>query len=344
MSVMLDGKLVFVLNLIGFNWPSADEDKLKECARHWREYATELEHTIADSRRILNQVRAENSGESIDALEKHWLEVGGHLRQAQDAAHLVAQGLDEFAVAVEALKVAVAIQLGILAGELAATTGGAVLTFGLAELAVPAEIVGTQIIVRRLTGLAIHKVEQVVVQKFAKAVAEHFLSIKNGLKALKASRTALKDFGKGLVKGGEKDLKNVGASVERDGMDVVKSPSVTPAYKFKLAPADIPKSRSVHFNRANKDLEGALKTNPDVAKRLEDSPGVQERVSSLGGRKNPKGYVWHHSTIDQAGEPGQLDLVSKAQHTEGSPEWNLLHPDGKGGYSEWAIPAGAPKN
>jgi len=206
MSVMLDGKLVFVINLIGFNWPQADEDKLRECARHWREYATELEHTIADSKRTLAQVRGENSGESIDALEKHWLEVGGHLRQAQDAAHLVAQGLDEFAVAVEALKVAVAIQLGILAGELAATTGGAILTFGLAELAAPAEIVGTQIIVRKLTGIAIHKVEQVVVQKFATAVAERFLSIKNGLKALKASRTVLNDFGKGLVKGGEKDL------------------------------------------------------------------------------------------------------------------------------------------
>ena len=95
MSVMLDGKLVFVLNLIGFNWPAADEDKLKECARHWREYAAELEHTIADTKRILAQVRAENSGESIDALEKHWLEVGGHLLQAHDAAHVVAQGLDE---------------------------------------------------------------------------------------------------------------------------------------------------------------------------------------------------------------------------------------------------------
>jgi len=56
------------------------------------------------------------------------------------------------------------------------------------------------------------------------------------------------------------------------------------------------------------------------------------------------GYVWHHATIDQAGEPGHLDLVPKVQHTEGSPEWDHLHPGGKGGYSEWAIPAGAPKN
>ena len=198
MSVMLDGKLVFVLNLIGFNWPAADEDKLKECARHWHEYVAELEHTIADTTRILAQVRAENSGESIDALEKHWLEFGGHLRQAHEAARVVAEGLDEFALAVEALKAAMAIQLGILAGELAATTGAAFLTFGVAEAAAPFEIVATQIIVRKLTGIAIREAEHVVVKKIAKAVTEHFLSIKNGLKALKASPTSLKTFGKAL--------------------------------------------------------------------------------------------------------------------------------------------------
>jgi len=62
MSVMLPGQLVFVLNLIGFNWPTADEDKLKECAQHWREYASELEHLIADHNRIGGRIRAENRG------------------------------------------------------------------------------------------------------------------------------------------------------------------------------------------------------------------------------------------------------------------------------------------
>jgi hypothetical protein len=34
------------------------------------------------------------------------------------------------------------------------------------------------------------------------------------------------------------------------------------------------------------------------------------------------------------------------QHTAGSPFWRLLHtlPNGGGGYSQWAIPAGAPPN
>lgn len=39
-----------------------------------------------------------------------------------------------------------------------------------------------------------------------------------------------------------------------------------------------------------------------------------------------------------------MQLVPKSQHTPGSEFWGVLHPDNKGGYSEWAIPNGAPKN
>ncbi len=198
MSVMLDAKVAFVLNLIGFNWPAADEDKLRQSAHHWREYATELEHAIADTNRILLQVRAENSAESIDALEQHGREFGQHLHQAHDAAGTVAQVLDEFALVVEGLKLKVAAQLLLLAGELTATTGAAFLTFGLAEAAAPEEIIVTQGFMRWVTNVAIQKVERLVADKVAKKVVEHFLSIKNGLKALKALPTTLKKFGKAV--------------------------------------------------------------------------------------------------------------------------------------------------
>lgn len=204
---MLPGDLVFVLNLIGFNWPAADEDKLRQSAQHWREYASELEHVMADTSRILERVRSDNSSESIDALEQHWRDFGEHLSRGHDAAGTVAEVLDEFALVVEGLKLKVVLQLGLLAGELAATTGAAFLTFGVAEAAAPEEIIATQGFMRWVTSVAIQKVECLVADKVAKKVVEHFLSIKNGLKALKASRTALKDFGKGLVRGGEKDLK-----------------------------------------------------------------------------------------------------------------------------------------
>ena len=208
MSIMLPQDLVFVLNLIGFNWPQADEDKLKQSAQHWREYASELEHVIADTNRILAGVRADNSAGSIDALEQHWLDFAQHLHSAHDAAGTVAEVLDDFALAVEVLKGKVVAQLLILAAELAATTGAAFLTFGVAEAAAPEEIVATQGFMRWVTGVAIQKVERLVADKVAKKVVEHFLSIKNGLKALKASRFALKDFAKGLGQGGLNELEH----------------------------------------------------------------------------------------------------------------------------------------
>ena len=212
MSVMLPGDLVFVLNLIGFNWPTADEDKLRQSAQHWREYASELEHVMTDVNQIVEQVKGENSAESIDALEQHWRDFGEHLRKAHDAAGTVAEVLDDFALVVEGLKVAVMVQLGILAGELAATTGAAFLTFGVAEAAAPEEIGITQLIMRGLSREAIQKAERMVAEKVAKTVTEHFLSIKNGLKALKAAPTALKDFGKVAVKDGAKDLEHSAGS------------------------------------------------------------------------------------------------------------------------------------
>jgi hypothetical protein len=208
MSVMLPGDLVFVLNLIGFNWPTADEDKLRESARHWREYASELQAVITDVNQIVEQVKGENSAESIDALEQHWRDFSEHVRKAHDAAGTVAEVLDDFAIAVEVLKGAVVGQLLLLAGELAATTGAAFLTFGVAEAAAPEEILLTQGIMRGFVREAIQKVERLIADKVAKRVVEHFLSIKNGLKALKAAPTVLKDFGKGLVRGGVKDLKH----------------------------------------------------------------------------------------------------------------------------------------
>jgi hypothetical protein len=39
-----------------------------------------------------------------------------------------------------------------------------------------------------------------------------------------------------------------------------------------------------------------------------------------------------------------MQLVPTWQHAPGSIWQRLLHPGGVGGYSEWAIPRGAPRN
>lgn len=105
-------------------------------------------------------------------------------------------------------------------------------------------------------------------------------------------------------------------------------------------------SRSVQNNRANAALEAALADDPALAVRLEElSPGAAEAVSRNGGRATPDGFTWHHahsSTVD--GRIGVMQLVPTEVHAPGSAFQELLHPGGIGGYTEWAIPRGAPTN
>jgi hypothetical protein len=114
----------------------------------------------------------------------------------------------------------------------------------------------------------------------------------------------------------------------------------TVAYETKLHPDDYGRWRGVHKRLANEALHAALVADPEFAANMEKMiPGLFDSVSKVGGRETPKGWVWHHAM-----EPGSMELIPEAQHAPGSAFQHLLHPDGKGGYATWAIPAGAPPN
>ena len=73
--------------------------------------------------------------------------------------------------------------------------------------------------------------------------------------------------------------------------------------------------------------------------------GVHDSVSSVGGRHRPADWTWHHVPSSAAdSRMGVMQLVPREQHAPGSIFQGRLHPNGQGGYSEWAIPAGAPPN
>jgi hypothetical protein len=120
------------------------------------------------------------------------------------------------------------------------------------------------------------------------------------------------------------------------------------AFEMKLPTSVLGKRRSVHFTRANASLDQALGADAQFAKMMDDLiPGVRQAVSSVGGRQTPVGWTWEHVHSTQAGgQVGVMRLVPTYQHTPGSPWWRVIHPQpgAAGGYSEWAIPRGAPKN
>jgi hypothetical protein len=118
------------------------------------------------------------------------------------------------------------------------------------------------------------------------------------------------------------------------------------AWETELDPADWGRRRAVHDNRANASLDTALTADESFAAALDDViPGVHESVSSVGGRSTPDGWTWHHVPSSAAdGRMGVMQLVPTEQHAPGSIFQGAFHPNGQGGYSEWAVPAGAPPN
>jgi hypothetical protein len=120
------------------------------------------------------------------------------------------------------------------------------------------------------------------------------------------------------------------------------------AFEMQLPPEEFGQSREVHFNRANAALDRAMMADSEFAKTMEDLiPGCGASVCTFGGRRTPIGWTWEHASSSTAdGRQGIMRLVPTSQHSPGSPFWRVLHPDegAAGGYSEWAVPAGAPSN
>lgn len=111
------------------------------------------------------------------------------------------------------------------------------------------------------------------------------------------------------------------------------------AYEMQLNESDWVAPRSRHSYLANEALDDAIRSDPRFAQGMEEmSPGISDRVSSVGRRRSPDAsdFTWHHAHPDTVdGRHGVMQLVPKYQHTTGSPFWATLHPDGRGGFSIW---------
>ncbi|WP_067068768.1 CdiA C-terminal domain-containing protein [Carbonactinospora thermoautotrophica] len=180
---MLPGELVFVLDLLGFTWPQADEDKLEDCARAWRDFADEVEHVLADADRVARAVVAENQGVSIAAFEEYWPRLGGgsgQLREAADAARLVADVLEGFAEAVRWAKRLVLAQLVACAASLAA-----------GPLSAAAQQ-GFRLAIRKALDELLERVVRSLLPRLKSEVGEVFARI------LREPRRHLEDFAAGL--------------------------------------------------------------------------------------------------------------------------------------------------
>ncbi|GAA2397338.1 hypothetical protein GCM10010378_44720 [Streptomyces viridochromogenes] len=156
MSMMLPDELEWVLEMLGYRWPTADEDKLRDCAEVWRQFGEKVTELHGTANGAARQVTAHNAGESIDKFVKTYEKFDGggggdgYLRNAAEAAFLIANVLEACAYLVEFAKWAVIAQLIALAIEIVAAHAAAPFTFGLSEVAGLGATQVTRLIVRRL--------------------------------------------------------------------------------------------------------------------------------------------------------------------------------------------------
>ncbi|WP_399085020.1 PE-PGRS family protein [Streptomyces sp. BBFR2] len=211
MSLTLPGEVTWVLNLLGYDWPEADEDALFECAAAWRTFAEQVNATLSQGSSAANEVTSANSGEAIEGFTNEWGAFAGggnsgdnYLRDAAAAAEVIALAFDAAALAVIEGKVAVIAQLVLLAVELISAQAAAPFTLGLSELGAAGATQATRLIVRQI----LDKIKREVIQAATKAM-EHATvdAIKNMAKKAvsKESRKLAADYIKKTVKDEVKD-------------------------------------------------------------------------------------------------------------------------------------------
>ncbi|WP_030676680.1 hypothetical protein [Streptomyces rimosus] len=205
MSLTLPSEVAWVLGLLGYDWPEADEDALFKCAETWRTFAAQVEQSSSQGTSAANEVVAANTGEAVEGFSKEWGAFSGssgsdhYLRDAQLAAEVIALAFDAAAIAVLTGKIAIIAQLVMLAVELIAAQAAAPFTFGLSEAGAAGATQLTRIAVREI----LNKIKQEVVQAATKAMEHATMDAikKMAKKAVsKEARQLAMDYAKKTVK------------------------------------------------------------------------------------------------------------------------------------------------
>ncbi len=142
MAMNLPGELVWVLDMLGYEWPPIDEDELRRAAGIVRQFGEDIEGTIElASSRINDDLSAAMKTGSNAAYKAAWNTTReGNMRQLVDLIDPAATGMDLFADAVVAMKVKVIAELVITAAQIAAAAASAIFTLG-ASVAANAAII-----------------------------------------------------------------------------------------------------------------------------------------------------------------------------------------------------------
>lgn len=182
MSIELPSELVWIMNLMGLNWPDVDEDQMREWAQHVRDFGKGLTEAHEGTGVLLKNLGGAYEGAAYEALLNRWGQAStGHMTVLIDGCGVLATGLEIAADAVVVAKGAVIAQLVAMAAELAAATAAAVATLG-AAAAAEAAIVEAG---KRIVNAIIQQIENEVIGQMVSTAIEPFQqAIENAVSGL----------------------------------------------------------------------------------------------------------------------------------------------------------------
>lgn len=133
MAVMLPGEVSYLLNMLGFEWPEGNEDRVFDFAGDWMSFAGAIGQETSVADQAGGHVLEHNSGPAMDAFRASLdrpegpLEVAGKLAQA---SNVVGGCLLFMGGLIIALKIAFVVNLVALAIQIAQAVAAAAVTFG----------------------------------------------------------------------------------------------------------------------------------------------------------------------------------------------------------------------
>ncbi|MGW2344671.1 toxin glutamine deamidase domain-containing protein [Streptomyces sp. NPDC001661] len=194
MAMMLPDELAWLLEMLGFDWPTANEDHMMQCAQTWRDFGAQVGDIQSDAMRSAGNVTSDNYGESIDAFVEKWDKFSGgsgYLDDARQAAKVIASVFDVAAMLIIGMKIAVIIQLIVLAIQIAVAAATAVVTFGLSGVASAAMTQVSRVAIRKI----LKEAAQALMEAALEAVKEPFVSALEEMSKDLVAQTVNQNFG-----------------------------------------------------------------------------------------------------------------------------------------------------
>ncbi|WP_306323314.1 toxin glutamine deamidase domain-containing protein [Streptomyces sp. CC224E] len=192
--MMLPDELAWLLEMLGFDWPTANEDHMMQCAATWRDFGAQVADIQTAAVKSAGNVTSDNYGEAVDAFVEKWQDFSGgsgYLDDARQAAEVIAQVFDVAAILIIGMKIAVIIQLTVLAIQIAVAAATAVVTFGISGAASAALTQVTRVAVRKI----LKEAAQALLEAALEAVKEPFVSALEEMSKDLVAQTVNQNFG-----------------------------------------------------------------------------------------------------------------------------------------------------